>query len=345
MNIDNYFNLKRRNFIKFSIFTTIFFIVLCTTFLVGRYPVSLTDVIKVVLTKMNFISTKLGTNEIIIWNIRIPRVLAGVLIGAGIATSGALFQGLFRNPMVSPDILGATQGSAFGVALGILLSLNFYVVTTMSFALGILTVFLTYIVSQVFKTDKILGLILSGIMIGSTFSSGISFIKLIADTENQLPSITYWLMGSLASIKMIDVKFIFIPIVIGLIVSNLYKWEINIFTMGEEEAKALGVNTEKIRIILISAATLMTSAIVSVSGLIGWIGLIIPHFARIIFGDDYRNVIPASGILGATFLLIVDSFCRNLTTSEIPIGILTSFIGAPIFLYLIYIRGRDNDRS
>lgn len=345
MNIDNYFISKRRNIIKFSLFTILFFIVLVSTFLIGRYPVSFSDVVKVILTKFNFISSELGTNEIIIWNIRIPRVLAGILIGSAISTSGALFQGLFKNPMVSPDILGATQGSAFGAALGILLSLNFYVITTMSFVLGVFTVFLTYLVSRVFKTDKLLGLILSGIMIGSTFSSGISFIKLIADTENQLPSITYWLMGSLASIKMIDVKFIFIPIIIGIVVSNLYKWEINIFTMGEEEARALGVNTEKVRIILITTATLMTAASVSVSGLIGWIGLIIPHFARIIFGDDYRKVIPASGILGATFLLIVDSFCRNLTTSEIPIGILTSFIGAPIFLYLIYVRGKDNDRS
>lgn len=345
MNIDNYFSLKRRNFIKFSIFTILFFVVLVCTFLIGRYPVSFFDVVDVILAKFNFISKEFGTNGIIIWNIRLPRVLAGILIGSAISTSGALFQGLFKNPMVSPDILGATQGSAFGAALGILLSLNFYAITTMSFILGIFTVFLTYLISRIFKTDKLLGLILSGIMIGSTFSSGISFIKLIADTENQLPSITYWLMGSLASIKMIDIKFIFLPIIIGLVVANLYKWEINIFTMGEEEAKTLGVNTEKIRIILITTATLMTSASVSVSGLIGWIGLIIPHFARIIFGDDYRNVIPASGILGATFLLIVDSFCRNLTTSEIPIGILTSFIGAPIFLYLIYLRGKDNDRS
>lgn len=344
---DNIYLIKRKkNFYKFIFFIILFLVVIVLSFSVGRYPIKFYDVIKVILNKLNvyFISIN-ETSETIIWNIRIPRVLAAILIGAGISTSGALFQGLFKNPMVSPDMLGATQGSAFGAALGILLSLNFYLITVMSFITGLISVTITYIISKIFKSDRILGLVLAGIMIGSIFSSGISFIKLIADTENQLPGITYWLMGSLASIKIVDVKFIFLPIIFGLIISNLYKWEINIFTMGEEEAKSLGVNTEMVRMIIIFVATLMTASSVSVSGVIGWIGLIIPHFTRLIFGDDYRNVIPASGIIGATFLLVVDGFCRNLATSEIPIGILTSFIGAPIFLFLIYKKGKVYDRD
>ena len=315
------------------------------SFTIGRYPVKFVDAIKVIVDRFFIGSLENSAENTIIWNIRVPRVLCAMLVGAGISTSGALFQGLLKNPMVSPDILGATQASAFGAALGILLSLNFYIITVLSFAFGVASVFITYILSKIFRSDRILGLILTGIMIGSLFSSGISFVKLVADTENQLPSITYWLMGSFASVKMIDFKFIVFPIIIGLVAANFYKYEINIFTMGEDEAKTLGLNTEKIRFIIVFFATLMTASSVSVTGVIGWIGLIIPHFARLIFGDNYKYVIPASGILGASFLLYVDILCRNLTTSEIPIGIVTSFIGAPIFLYLIYKKGRNYDRG
>lgn len=341
--MSNDFNNRVR--IKFFILFFLFFAGIFLAFVIGRYPVKIFEVINVILNKIFYGTSSNGINETIIWNIRIPRILCAILVGAGISTSGALFQGLLKNPMVSPDILGATQASAFGVAFGILISLNFYWITTVSFFCGIVSVFITYTLSKIFRSDRVLGLILTGIMIGSLFSSGISFIKLVADTDNQLPSITYWLMGSLASVGFTDIKFIFIPIVIGLIVSNLYKYEINIFTMGEDEAKTLGVNTEKVRFIIIFFATLMTASSVSVTGVIGWIGLIIPHFSRLIFGDNYKYVIPASGLLGATFLVFVDILCRNLTTAEIPVGIVTSFIGAPIFLYLIYKKGREYDRG
>lgn len=331
--------------LKFFVLTIILVLAFIFSFSIGRYPVKFFEVIKVIVDRIFYGIVSDSVQSTIIWNIRIPRVLCAMLVGSGISTSGALFQGLLKNPMVSPDILGATQASAFGSAFGILMYFNFFEITLLSFSLGILSVFVTYTLSKIFRSDRILGLILTGMMIGSLFSSLISFVKLVADTENQLPSITYWLMGSLASVKMIDFKFIFFPIVIGLIVSNLYKIEINIFTMGEEEAKTLGLNTEKIRFIIIFFATLMTASSVAVTGIIGWIGLVIPHFSRLIFGDDYRFVIPASGLLGASFLLVVDILCRNITTSEIPIGIVTSFIGAPIFLYLIYKKGRDYDRG
>lgn len=325
----------------------VFFLVLAFifSFSIGRYPIKFFDVIEVITNRIFYGIIDNSPASTVIWNIRVPRVLCAMLVGAGVSTSGALYQGLLKNPMVSPDILGTTQAAAFGSAFGILMYFNFFEITLLSFSLGILSVFITYTLSKIFRSDRILGLILTGMMIGSLFSSLISFVKLVADTENQLPSITYWLMGSLASVKMIDFKFIFFPIVTGLIVSNLYKVEINIFTMGEEEAKTLGLNTEKIRFIIIFFATLMTASSVAVTGIIGWIGLVIPHFSRLIFGDDYRFVIPATGLLGASFLLVVDILCRNITTSEIPIGIVTSFIGAPIFLYLIYKKGRDYDRG
>lgn len=337
--------LKNKVKLKFIILIFLLMIVFVLSFTIGRYPIKFFDVINVIFDKIFYGINQNEVNATIIWNIRIPRVLCAMLVGAGVSTSGALFQGLLKNPMVSPDILGATQASAFGAAFGILMSFNFFTITLLSFACGIISVFITYYISKIFRSDRILGLILTGMMIGSLFSSSISFIKLVADTENQLPSITYWLMGSLASVKMIDFKFIVFPILIGLVVSNLYKYEINIFTMGEDEAKTLGLNTEKIRFIIIFFATLMTASSVSVTGVIGWIGLVIPHFARLIFGDNYKFVIPASGLLGAAFLLSVDILCRNITTSEIPIGIVTSFIGAPIFLYLIYKKGKNYDRS
>ncbi|KXB43693.1 hypothetical protein HMPREF3188_01475 [Tissierellia bacterium KA00581] len=330
---------------KFFVLTLLFILSFIFSFSIGRYPVKFLDVVSVIVKKIFYSSNEISTNSTIILNIRVPRVLCAVLVGAGLSTSGALFQGLLKNPMVSPNILGTTQASAFGAALGILLGFNFFTITFLSFSFGIISIFLAYSTSKIFKADRILGLILIGIVISSLFSASTSFIKLVADTENQLPSITYWLMGSLSCVKMIDFKFIFFPILIGLIVSNLYKYEINIFTMGEDEAKTLGLNTEKVRFIIIFFASLITASCVCVTGVIGWIGLIIPHFARLIFGDDYRFVIPASGLLGATFLLVVDIFCRNITTSEVPVGIVTSFVGAPIFLYLIYKKGRNYDRG
>ena len=189
--------------------------------------------------------------------------------------------------------------------------------------------------------DRILGLVLSGMMVGSIFSSMISFIKLVADPDNTLPAITYWLMGSLASIRNADVKLVFIPILIGIVLTLSIRWKMNLLTMGEDEARSMGVNTKMTRIIIVFASTLMTAACVSVSGMIGWVGLVIPHFARMVVGNDYRYVLPASGLIGAIFLLIVDNLARNLTTAEIPLGILTSFVGAPLFIYLILKRGYD----
>ena len=214
-------------------------------------------------------------------------------------------------------------------------------VSLISFLFGIISVSLTYFISSKFKVDRTLGLVLSGMMVSSINSSLVSFVKLIADTDNTLPAITYWLMGSLASIKTIDVKMIFLPMGLGILVTLLLGWKMNLLTMGEDEAKSMGVNTNRLRFVIVVSSTLMTTAAVSISGMIGWVGLIIPHIARMIVGNDYRYVLPASMLLGSSFLLLVDNLARNLTTAEIPLGILTSFIGAPIFIYLILKRGYD----
>lgn len=258
-----------------------------------------------------------------------------MLIGAALSTAGAVYQGLFRNPMVSPEVLGASSGAGFGAALGIIMAAGYFRITIYSFTFGLIAVALTYMISARSKLNRTLSLVLAGIMIGSIFSSLISYIKLVADPLNDLPAITYWLMGSLASIRPRDLYFVFIPILLGLIPLVLLRWRINILTMGDEEAKSMGVDTGLLRLITIVCATLITAASVSVSGMIGWIGLVIPHFARLIVGYDYKVLIPASILLGSTYLLIVDDIARILTTSEVPLGILTSLVGAPVFILLL----------
>jgi iron complex transport system permease protein len=288
--------------------------------------------------------TWLPTEEIVVLNIRLPRILAAGLIGAGLSVAGAAYQGIFRNPMVSPDLLGASNGAGFGAALAILLGAGYFIITLSSFVFGLVAVFLSFSISKASRIRSTMAMVLSGIVVRSLFQSGTSFIKLIADTESQLPAITYWLMGSLVSIKPKDILFASGPIIFGLITIFLLRWRINILTVSEAEARSLGVHTGRLRFIIIISATLITAAAVSISGMIGWVGLVIPHFCRIIFGQNYKRLIPTSALMGASYLIFVDNMARTLVTSEIPIGILTAFIGAPVFIYLI-IRGgniRDN---
>jgi iron complex transport system permease protein len=249
---------------------------------------------------------------------------------------------MFRNPMVSPDILGASTGAGFGAALAILSGFSYVGITISSFCFGLAAVFLAYAISRASRLNSTLSMVLAGIMIGSLFSAGTSFIKLIADTQEQLPAITYWLMGSLTSVKGVD------PLCLDTCDSEydtlfLLRWRINLLTVSEDEARSLGINISRLRFIVIICATLMTAAAVSVSGMIGWVGLVIPHFCRLIFGYDYRRIIPASILLGGAFMMIVDDLARTVTTSEIPLGVLTAFVGAPVFVWLILRGGADHE--
>jgi len=276
----------------------------------------------------------------VIFNVRLPRIAAVFLVGAALGTAGASYQGMFQNPLVSPDILGASAGAGFGASFAIINDMGPVMVAVFAFIGALLCVGIAYFISRLAKGNATLSLVLAGILVGSLFTAGMSYIKLVADTSSQLPEITYWLMGSFAGVTGGEVIFALIGILIGIIPLILLRWRMNVLTMGEDEARSMGVNTHRLRIISIICATLITAVSVAVAGVIGWIGLVIPHFCRMIFGYDYRRIIPAAIIFGGTFLLVVDDVARCIGTSEIPIGILTALIGAPIFAYLLITGGK-----
>lgn len=273
--------------------------------------------------------------ETVVINIRLPRILLACLVGCCLSGAGAAYQSVFQNPMAAPDILGASSGAAFGAALAILCGLSTRLIMLAAFVSGLVTVLVVYLVGQRAPGKRVVNLILAGIMVSSLFSAGTSFIKLVADPTNQLPAITYWLMGSLSGARMDDVSFAILSMAIGLVPLLLLRWRLNILTLGDDEARTMGVHANRLRLIVVLCSTLMTAASVSVSGMIGWVGLVIPHLSRKLVGSDHRYLVPATMLLGASFLLVVDNISRNLLATEIPIGILTAFIGAPFFLYLI----------
>ena len=271
----------------------------------------------------------------IVFEIRLPRIIAAFAVGSALALAGTSFQSIFKNPLVSPDLLGVSNGAGFGAALAIILSSSNFLIQILAFVFGIISVSITYLISRAYKAGGILVLVLSGVAISAFFNALISCIKFVADPQDKLPEIIYWLMGSLSSVTIDKLIMITIPFVVGIIILLLLRWQMNILAMGDEEAQSLGLNPTRIRLLIIAGCTLLTSAAVSISGIIGWIGLIIPHMARMIVGPDNRILIPASLSLGASFLLLVDNISRAVIPIEIPIGILTSVIGVPIFLYLL----------
>ena len=321
---------------RFAVLGAVFLAVLLGSLLVGRYALSPGQLVHMLWTRITGGAADWPiSDDKVVFAVRLPRVAAAALVGAALAVSGAAYQGMFRNPMVSPDILGASTGAGFGAAVAILLGAGYFGISAAAFCCGLLAVAAAWLVSRLSKADQAVALILVGMMISSLFSAGTSFVKLVADTQQQLPAITYWLMGSLSSIKDKDVVFLAIPVTLGMIPLFFLRWRMNLLTVGEEEAQSMGVNTRRLRGAVIVCATLLTSASVAVSGMIGWVGLVIPHFCRMLFGYDYRRLIPAGALFGAAFLLAVDDIARLVTTGELPLGILTAFVGAPLFLYLI----------
>ena len=326
---------------RFAVLGAVFLAVLLGSLLVGRYALSPGQLVQMLWTRITGGAADWPiSDDKVVFAVRLPRVAAAALVGAALAVSGAAYQGMFRNPMVSPDILGASTGAGFGAAVAILLGAGYFGISAAAFCCGLLAVAAAWLVRRLSKADQAVSLILAGMMISSLFSAGTSFVKLVADTQQQLPAITYWLMGSLSSIKDKDVVFLAIPVALGMIPLFFLRWRMNLLTVGEEEAQSMGVNTRRLRGAVIVCATLLTSASVAVSGMIGWVGLVIPHFCRMLFGYDYRRLIPAGALFGAAFLLAVDDIARLVTTGELPLGILTAFVGAPLFLYLIATGGR-----
>jgi iron complex transport system permease protein len=303
---------------------------------IGRYDISPVTAGNILISQ--FFSLPMNwtdVQETVLVQIRLPRVIAVMLVGAGLAASGSAFQGLFRNPLVSSDILGVAAGAGFGAALGILISGDPVIIQILAFIWGIIAVIIAWGLSMVYKAGSSLILVLAGIIVGSFFSAMISLTKYVADPYQKLPAIVFWLMGSMSSTNWKDVYTVSIPIIGGIIILILLRWRITILACGEEEAQSLGIDTTRMAQIIIIVCTVITASGVCISGIIGWVGLVIPHLGRMIVGPDFRRLLPVSIILGASYLLVIDDLARSLTTQEIPLGILTSVIGVPFFAYLL----------
>jgi iron complex transport system permease protein len=306
-------------------------------FAVGRYPVSVGELFSV------FSGQDVASNvQTVVMQVRGPRVIAAVLVGAALAAAGTAYQGMFRNPLVSPDILGVSTGAALGAVLGIFLDGGIFLVQLLAFAGGLAAVALVYGVgSRMRGHDPLLALVLTGVVIGTLLGSAIALMKYLADPYNQLPAITFWLLGSLAAIAPADLAVAVPLALLGLAPMLLLRWRMNLLALPDDEARALGVDTRRLRTLVVACATLMTASVVAISGIIGWVGLLIPHAARLLVGPDFGRLLPLAMLMGAAFMLAVDTLCRTLATIEVPPGVLTALIGTPFFLWLFSLARRS----
>ncbi len=304
---------------------------------VGRFPVAPADLVEVAWARLSGRRAAVErTVATVLFAVRAPRVAAALLVGAALATAGAAYQGLFRNPLVSPDILGVSSGAALGAVAGIYLSLGVPAIQTLAFLTGLGAVLVVWTLASAFRThDPILILVLAGLVVGALAGAGVSLLKYLADPYNQLPAITFWLLGSLAAVGPGDVAAALPTALVGLVLLWLPRWRLNVMSLGEDESRALGVDTRQVRALVVTGATLATSAVVSVSGTIGWIGLLVPHVARLLAGPDFTRLLPAAALLGAGFLLGVDTLARTIAPVEVPLGVLTALAGAPFFVWLL----------
>jgi iron complex transport system permease protein len=309
----------------------------------GRYSIPLRDVVTILLRGIGGRRQADPTSASVLLSLRLPRIIVAALVGGALAGAGSAYQGLFRNPMVSPDILGASAGAGFGAALGILFSLGSVGVEISAFCLGVVAVAVTYFLSSILgkKLSSVLVLVLAGMVVGNLFMAFTSAVKFVADPNSQLPEITFWLMGGLSAVRAGDLIWLGSAFVIGTTGLMVLRWRLNVMACGEEEAMALGVDVRRVRYATIACATLMTSSAVAIAGMVGWVGLIIPHLARFVVGSDHRVLVPASILMGGSFLLLVDDICRSIYTTEIPLSIVTSVVGAPLFIFLVARQGRS----
>ncbi|HXM83063.1 MAG TPA: iron ABC transporter permease [Burkholderiales bacterium] len=296
-------------------------------FAVGRYPLSFSD---------------LPTLKVVMLDIRGPRILAALLVGASLAAAGTVYQGMLRNPLVSPDILGVSSGAALGAVVAMILSMNVFMVQALAFAGGLGAVALVYwIGGRLRGHDPLLALVLTGVVVGTLLGALVSLLKTLADPAGQLPAITFWLLGSLASVSPRELAIAAPLAAAGLIPLVLLRWRVNLLTLPDDEARSLGAEPRRLRLLVIAAATLMTAAAVAISGIIGWIGLLVPHGARLLVGPGFGRLLPLAMLLGAAFLLAVDTLCRAATAVELPPGVVTALIGTPLFLWLFALSRRS----
>ncbi|HDR1225469.1 TPA: iron ABC transporter permease [Pasteurella multocida] len=307
--------------------------------LIGQYHIALQDVWQAVL---HIAADNPRTDaETVLWNIRLPRIFTAIIVGAALSVAGATYQGMFKNPLVSPDILGVTAGAGLGAVTAIYFGGSLFTIQVVAFLGGLLAVFLVYLISRTAPHHSpTLALVLAGIAIASLLSAGISLLKILSDPYSQLTTITFWLMGGLNMATLNDLALVAPLICASLIPLILLRWRMNLLSLDDEEAETLGINTKRTRLIFILSATLMTSAAVSITGIIGWVGLIIPHIARLWIGADFRRLLPTSLFIGATFLLLTDTIARSIFSIEVHLGIITSLVGAPFFLSLLIQGGK-----
>ncbi len=297
----------------------------------GQYTIALQDVIKVLTLQ----KVDLANAETVIFNIRIPRILVSLIVGSGLAAAGASFQALFSNPLATPDTLGCANGASFGAALGLLLGLNALGIQISALIFGILAVVFVFVFTRYRHANQIMMIILGGMVVSSLFSALVSLIKYVADPNDVLPVITFWLMGSFSN-STIRSLYTGVPmIVLGMVVLYLMRYRMNALSLKEEEAASLGINVRQNRMIVIVASSLITASVVSMCGVVGWVGLLIPHISRMLFGNNHTKVIPGCIVFGALFMLIIDTIARCMYQAEIPVSILTAIIGAPVFLLLL----------
>lgn len=333
-----HFRETKQSRLKWAIIIVLPFVIFFASLFMGRYSVSPSEVVHIFANYFfgsNYPQTWEDSAAKVIIQVRFPRAVMAALVGAGLSSSGAAFQGMFQNPLVSPFILGVSAGASFGAALGLVLSMPSLAVQGMAFIFGIVAVAITYFLAHIYKSTPVLMLVLSGTVVSAFFQALLQILKFTAEGDEKLPAITFWLMGSLGSVGLNDLVISIIPIIICLIGLWVLSWRINVLSMGDREARSLGVHTERIKVGIIIFSTVLTSTAVSICGIIGWVGQVIPHFCRMLVGPDHKKLIPATMFVGASYILIVDNLCRQLTATEIPLGILTAIIGAPVFAFLL----------
>lgn len=327
------------NKVFFAILTIVLIICAFVSLTLGRYSLTASEIFNSLYSLITGSNAQNEQANAVITQIRLPRIAFAVLVGAALSASGAVYQGLFKNPLVSPDILGVSSGAAVGASIAIILSLPVLYVSLTAFGFGLAAVFAVVFLSQLIARGKlnVIIMVLSGVVISSLFGALSSLLKFLADSENKLPEITFWLMGSLARTGGYqNVLYMLGVTALCSVPLFLLRFRLNILAFGEEEAKAMGVNVKFYSFIIICASTLLTASSVAFCGIIGWVGLIVPHIARSIVGANFNALLPASMLIGALFLLVVDTIARCAMASEIPLGIITSLIGAPVFIYLLY---------
>lgn len=305
---------------------------------IGHYEISAYEVLDMLFSKLTASEMRYGDMmQTVVFEVRLPRVILAMTVGCSLSVSGAVYQCVFKNPMASPNILGTSSGAGLGTALAIIFSFGAVYTQMISFAFGLLAVAITYAISAKIgrRGNLILVFVLTGILVSTVFQALISLVKYTADPYEKLPAITFWLMGSLSTAGKNDILIILIPFLLGIVPLFLMRWRLNILSLGDDDVKCLGIDVRNLRLIVIGCSTLLTASCVSVAGIIGWVGLIVPHIARMLVGSNFIALLPASALIGATYLLLIDDAARGIFKAEIPLSILTALIGAPYFIYLL----------